>query len=185
MEQRLSQRLGTNGFVAIHLVAIVALDLRCETLHNTRMTNTPTTAKDYPVVIEFPIQWGDLDAYGHVNNLAYLRWFEAARAEYARKVGVVTLPGQPGVGGIVASLRCKYLRSVAYPGVVSACVRINKLTIAGVSLEFQIFDAATGVPAASGGCEVVLVDIASEKPVPIPDDIRAAVETLEGKEFLA
>jgi len=147
------------------------------------MTNTLTTADDFPVSLEFPIQWGDLDAYGHVNNLSYLRWFEAARAVYATKVGVVTLPGQPGVGGIVASLRCQYLRSVSYPGVVQACVRITKLTIAGVSLEFQIFDRATGVPAASGGCEVVLVDIASEKPVPIPDEIRAAVEELEGKEF--
>ena len=36
---------------------------------------------DYPVVTTIPLLWGDHDAFGHVNNLVYLRWCETARAE--------------------------------------------------------------------------------------------------------
>ena len=33
------------------------------------------------VAVSFPIavQWGEMDAYGHVNNTVYLRWFEGAK----------------------------------------------------------------------------------------------------------
>ena len=28
-----------------------------------------TPLADYPVVIEIPVAWGEMDAYGHVNNI--------------------------------------------------------------------------------------------------------------------
>ena len=34
---------------------------------------------DYPVAVELPVAWGDMDAFGHVNNTVYIRWFETAR----------------------------------------------------------------------------------------------------------
>jgi acyl-CoA thioester hydrolase len=30
----------------------------------------------FPVVITVPVQWGDQDAFGHVNNTVYFRWME-------------------------------------------------------------------------------------------------------------
>ncbi|QDU92871.1 acyl-CoA thioesterase [Lignipirellula cremea] len=135
----------------------------------------------FPVSMELPIQWGDLDAYGHVNNVAYLKWFEAARAEYAMRVGVAVLPGQPGVGAMLASLSCRYLRPLNYPGVVVAGVRVVRLSLGSVSLECLMLDQKTGVPVAEGACDVVLVDNATGAPAPVPDHIRAAVEKLEGR----
>ena len=38
--------------------------------------------KIYPVVVEIPVEWGDQDAYQHVNNTVSLRWFETARLTY-------------------------------------------------------------------------------------------------------
>ena len=35
--------------------------------------------ENYPVVIEIPVAWGDMDAFQHVNNVAYFRYFESAR----------------------------------------------------------------------------------------------------------
>ena len=35
--------------------------------------------ESFPVVIRFPVHWGDQDAFGHVNNTVPLRWFESAR----------------------------------------------------------------------------------------------------------
>jgi acyl-CoA thioester hydrolase len=36
----------------------------------------------YPVVIEIPIAWGEMDAFQHVNNIFYFRYFESARIAY-------------------------------------------------------------------------------------------------------
>jgi acyl-CoA thioester hydrolase len=33
----------------------------------------------YPVSLELPVLWGDMDALGHVNNAVYARWLEQAR----------------------------------------------------------------------------------------------------------
>ena len=137
----------------------------------------------FPVVVQFPIQWGDLDAYGHVNNLAYLKWFEAVRALYALRVGVDVLPRKKGVGAVLASISCKYLRQASYPGYVVAGVRVTRLSVGGITLNFRIADGQIGVPVAEGNCDVALYDYADDKPIPIPDPIRAAVEKLEGKSF--
>lgn len=133
--------------------------------------------------MRLPIQWGDLDAYAHVNNTVYLKWFEAARAVYASRVGVEVTPGKQGVGGVLAGVACKYLRQPNYPGDVFVGVRMTRMSLASVTLECRIVDAQTGVPVAEATCDVVFHDYAVEKIVPVPDNIRAAVETLEGRRF--
>ena len=42
---------------------------------------------DYPVTIELPIVWGDMDAFQHVNNIVYFKHFESARISYFEKIG--------------------------------------------------------------------------------------------------
>jgi len=32
-------------------------------------------------LVDVPVRWSDMDAYGHVNNVQYLRFFEDARIE--------------------------------------------------------------------------------------------------------
>ncbi len=41
----------------------------------------------YPVVVEWDVAWGDMDAYGHVNNVVYFRYFEQARIAYLERIG--------------------------------------------------------------------------------------------------
>ena len=42
----------------------------------------------FPVVVGIPLLWGDLDAFGHINNVVYFRWCETARVEYMVRVGL-------------------------------------------------------------------------------------------------
>ncbi|MBU2038447.1 MAG: thioesterase family protein, partial [Gammaproteobacteria bacterium] len=37
---------------------------------------------EYPVVIEVPVAWGEMDAFQHVNNTQFFRYFESARVQY-------------------------------------------------------------------------------------------------------
>ena len=42
---------------------------------------------DFPVLIAWPVQWGDMDAFQHVNNTVYFRWFESAGSLIQRAWG--------------------------------------------------------------------------------------------------
>lgn len=143
----------------------------------------PSALKEFPVVLELPVQWSDIDAYGHVNNVAHLRWFESVRAVYGGRVGVDVVRRESGVGAVVADLWCKYLRQPSFPGSVCCGVRITAVSIGSVSIKFCTVDRSTGIPAAEGGCHAVLVEHATGRPIPVPDRIRSAVETLEGTRF--
>lgn len=143
----------------------------------------PFALQAFPVVVQLPILWSDLDAYGHVNNIVYLKWFEAARTAYALRVGVEVVARQSGIGAVLASISCKYLRQLSYPGSIFSGVRAVRLSVGTVTLEFRIVDGQIGVPVAEGSCDAVLYDFAANTPIPVPDHIRAAVEDLEGKSF--
>jgi acyl-CoA thioesterase FadM len=45
----------------------------------------------YPVVIEVPVAWGEMDAFGHLNNIVYFRYFESARIAYFHKIGLIDM----------------------------------------------------------------------------------------------
>ena len=40
---------------------------------------------EFAVTIVQPVQWGEQDGFGHVNNMHFIRWFESARIAYLRK----------------------------------------------------------------------------------------------------
>ena len=54
----------------------------------------------FPVVITLPVQWGDQDAFGHVNNTVYVRWLESARIAYGERVGLARLMAAERIGQI-------------------------------------------------------------------------------------
>ena len=143
----------------------------------------PTALAEFPIVIRLPIMWADLDVYAHVNNVVYLKWFEAARAAYALRVGVEILARDKGIGAILSSITCNYRRPLPFPGEVFSGVRVTRISVGSVTLEYVVAAAQTGVPVADGSCDVVLYDYAAGQPVAVPDRIRAAVEELEGKKF--
>ena len=82
----------------------------------------------YPVQLEIPVAWGDMDAFGHVNNTVYLRWFESARIAFFERIDIdATRPEK--VGPILASTTCDYLTPVAYPATVVVGARAQRVAI--------------------------------------------------------
>ncbi len=61
---------------------------------------------NFPVVIELPLAWGEMDAFQHVNNVAYFRYFESARIAYFSKLDLLMLMNQTGIGPILKSTGC-------------------------------------------------------------------------------
>lgn len=68
----------------------------------------------YPVIYDQKVAWGDMDAFGHVNNVQYYRYIESSRILYMENVNILT----PNIYTVVASSQCKYLKTC----VLSRCI---------------------------------------------------------------
>ena len=145
------------------------------------MPTPKTTAADladFPVVIELPVQWGDQDAFGHVNNTVYFRWFESARIAYLERLGIAD---RSALGPILVAISCNYRRQIKYPDTVQIGTRVARLGRSSMTIEHSLWSAANLAVAADGQSTVVVFDYLANKPRPIPDNIRQLIEQVEGK----
>jgi len=129
----------------------------------------------FPVVCRIPVQWGDMDALGHVNNARYFTWFESARMALFAEIGLGSI-GIPDVGPILAHTRCDFLRPVTWPGEIVVGTRIGRLGTTSFTMDYEIALAATPeTPVARGEGVVVLIQYKTGEKTPLPDPLRTAL----------
>jgi acyl-CoA thioester hydrolase len=130
--------------------------------------------KDYPSYLELPVQWGDMDAMQHVNNVSYLRYMESGRIRFFSDfLQLAALP--EGIGPILAEINCRYKFPVTYPDTVVVASRVKPGSVDEFSIQLQQLVISTRHEriAAEGLARVVFYDYAEKKKAPIPEAIRA------------
>ena len=135
----------------------------------------------FPTVIHLPVQWGDMDSYQHVNNIIYFRWFESARIAYLEQIGLKAMYHGAGIGPILAAIDCNYRRQLTYPDTVAVGARISRIGRTSFEMEHVLFSTAQQVAVADGKSTIVTFDYKAQKPIPVPDDIRAGIAKIEGR----
>lgn len=132
----------------------------------------------YAVTVEFPMHWGEMDALGHANNTRYFAWFETARIETFRRIGV-TADKPTNVGPILATTTCDFLRPLAWPADLVVGARIPKVGRTSFTMEYAVALAhAPDTPVARGSGVIVLVNYETGAKVEVTDEMRAAIEAL-------
>jgi len=126
------------------------------------------------------VQWGDQDAYGHVNNVVYFRWMESARIEYFRRSGLGTTDNS-GVGPILASLQCDFRRQLRYPDTLLISGSITSIGRTSMKMVHRIYSETQRAIAAEGDSVLVFFDYQSQRPFVVPDNVRAAIDAFEGR----
>jgi acyl-CoA thioester hydrolase len=142
-------------------------------------TDVAAPLADFPVVILLPVQWGDQDAFGHVNNTVYFRWCESARIEYLDKLGLADRMRTEGIGPILAAITCNYRSPVTYPDQVQVGARITRLGRSSVTMEHVIYSEGQRRVVADSTSTLVVFDYNRQASHPIPDDVRSAIEHIE------
>ena len=129
----------------------------------------------FPVIVEIPVLWSDEDSFGHVNNIAYLRWLEAGRVEYLRSIQFFPDGPPDGLGPIVASVTCNFRVALTYPDSIIVGTRITRIGNSSFRMDQRIVSRASGIIAVDAETTIVSVDYSTGKPVPVPDSVRAAI----------
>lgn len=136
---------------------------------------------DYPVVVTLPVQWGEQDLYGHVNNAVYFRWYETARVAYAERVGFTQLLETHGLGPILAAIQCNYRRQLKYPDQIQIGARVTRLGRSSFNMEHRLISLGQQEIVADGDSTIVCFNYAQQRSARLPEEMRRAVEALEGK----
>ncbi|WP_323813353.1 thioesterase family protein [Cellvibrio sp. NN19] len=133
---------------------------------------------EQPVVFAFscemPVRWGDMDAYGHVNNTVYFRYFEEARFQWMLDKGVPTLGDTHPV---VVTIGCTFLRPIFHPDNLRIDVFVGEPGRSSFMVTYKVYTSADpDTPAAEGYSKVVWVSATNGKSVPLPDVVRGWFE---------
>ena len=122
-------------------------------------------------------RWSDNDVYGHVNNVVYYSYFDTAANNYLINDGGLDIETSPVIGFVVNS-GCNYNSSIAYPDKIESGLRVDRLGNSSVQYGVAIFKEGEDHAAADGHFVHVFVDRETNKPVAIPDNMRAALEAI-------
>lgn len=120
------------------------------------------------------IRWGDMDAFGHVNNTVYFRYMESGRIAFLEQAADdLDIQGQ---GPVIVTAHCSFIKQLKYPGEIEirTFARPAGRSSFDVTHEIRMVDAdgKADVVAAEGGGKVVWIDFAAEKSVPLPARLR-------------
>ncbi len=127
--------------------------------------------------LTIPTRWADNDQYGHVNNAKYLTFFELVIMRFLEVDSAIDFDGH-GVQCFSVENMVRYIRQVKFPDTLEAGLRVGKLGNSSVRYEVGLFIEGQSDVCATGYFTDVFVDNSSEKPVTIPDEIRAVLSTL-------
>jgi acyl-CoA thioester hydrolase len=139
---------------------------------------TPPTREDYKVFYPVTTRWSDNDIYGHVNNVSYYSYFDTVANRYLIEEGGLDITDGSIVGYVVNS-GCQYHSPITYPETIEAGVRVDRLGNSSVQYGIAIFREGEPEAAAHGHFVHVFVERAQNRSVPIPRNLREALERLQ------
>ncbi|MFZ1234361.1 MAG: thioesterase family protein [Thiofilum sp.] len=125
---------------------------------------------------EIPVRWGDMDAYGHVNNTVYFRFLEEARVQMLADWGAGDIHNST-IAPVIINAGCTFLRPIDYPNTVKVDCYIGQLGRSSVMTYYKVYTVSNPeIVTTEGYAKTVWMDHSTGKSAPIPDPIRARLE---------
>lgn len=128
-----------------------------------------------PFVFESRVRFGDTDASGRIFYVSLLNHFDAAETEFLRSIGLgyreseeeqVTFPR--------VHVECDYTSPLHYDDLMRIAVSVERIGGASFTLAFDV--SVDQRRAAKGKITIVAVSRQTNRPIPLPDRMRTALE---------
>ncbi|MFW9835712.1 MAG: acyl-CoA thioesterase [Candidatus Thorarchaeota archaeon] len=137
-----------------------------------------TSLDDFNITIDIPIAWGDMDAFNHVNNTRFFRYFETARIKYFEKAGFIETMEKNSIGPILADISAKFIKPLFYPDTLTVGTRVTSIEPTQFIMEYIIESKSKGI-AAIGESKIVVYDYKSSKRTDLPDIVRNKIREID------
>lgn len=123
---------------------------------------------------DIEVRWGEMDAFHHVNNAAYLRYLEVARIHWLE-----SLDGPwdtPEVGPALVNVNCNFRREIRYPCTVRVYLEARRASDKRLLNHYRICDAQDdSVIYADAESTLVWIDKRTRRSIPLPAAVAQAI----------
>ncbi|MFT6154057.1 MAG: acyl-CoA thioester hydrolase [Bermanella sp.] len=147
--------------------------------------NKSTFQRDYPLILKQNVIWGDMDAFQHVNNTVYFRYFEDARMAYFEKTGVMEYMDKTNLGPILAETDCQFKAPISFPDNLILGARLLEIPNIGdkrFTMEYAVYSERHGIVAAKGKGLIVYYNYDKKISCEVPESLIQAFKQLQNKD---
>jgi acyl-CoA thioester hydrolase len=121
------------------------------------------------------IDWSELDTFGHVNNVMFMKYVQTARLNYVEVIGLMNLYRTKNIGFMVAETNCQYKKELQYPGIIAINTKLVFMKNTSFSLEHTLTN-DDGIIVAIAKDVLVVFDFTKKEKCLIQDEIRNKIE---------
>jgi acyl-CoA thioester hydrolase len=124
------------------------------------------------------VGFDETDAQGIVYYGRYMPYFDRARVEYQRHLGLLQRrAGEPEF--VMRAQHVEYHAPARFDDELEVFVRVRRIGTTSMSWEFQAYEVADGEHLVSANQTLVAVDLAERRPVAVPAHVRRSVSQFE------
>ena len=144
----------------------------------------------YGACCTFPVHWGDMDRFGHVNNVAFVKYAESGRVAALLDMAALRLEGVEeatlrsalssfmsgrGLGVILKSVQVSYKRPLQYPDLVTVGSALTQLQADRFSLSHVILSSSQRAVVAECEGTLVCFDYRAGNKAALPPLVHTAI----------
>ena len=138
---------------------------------------------EFSFVIDMDVDWGDMDALQHVNNVEYFKYFQKARIAYFEKNNSDNLFSESRISTILASTQCKFIYPLIYPDTISVGARVDLIADEYFTMKYAVISHKNQRLVAIGDAKVVMFDYEKNSKTSIPKEIKKRIIEFEKTEI--
>lgn len=136
----------------------------------------------FPVSVEIPVRFRDVDGMGHVNNAVFSTYLETARIHYWERLDPEVRDGDLSrVTMILARAEIDFRDQISYGETVRVLARCPRIGTKSFDLEYRIESADSARLYAEARTVQVAYDYRERRTAPVSEELRRRIEALEGR----
>ncbi len=135
---------------------------------------------EFKFSVDVRVRFSDMDSLGHVNNAAYVSYFEEGRVHYFRKLFDLPRDDTSALGLIVLDMHCTYKSPAFYGEILRVYTKVNWLKNKSFEMAYLIIDTDTGRTVAEGSSILVAYDYSTRETMEIAANVREKISSFEG-----
>lgn len=121
--------------------------------------------------LELRIDWSEMDLFGHVNNVMFMKYVQASRVNFWEQSGFYEEFKNGGAGPILASVNCQFLKPLFYPGKIQVQTSVEFVKTTSFGLKHHIYN-DINEKVAEANDVIVVFDFNRNEKQPISDHLR-------------
>ena len=134
---------------------------------------------EFSFITQMNVEWGDMDALQHVNNVEYFKYFQKARIAYFEKNSSEDLFVESRISTILASTQCKFIYPLKYPDTISIGARVDFMADQYFTMKYAVISHKNQKLVAIGGAKVVMFDYDKNMKASVPQEVKKRILNFE------